>query len=113
MFEIHPVEHRTDEFRLPHFELLDRPLCNTAACHLGADNAADYLCRANGVVELPGTRIPEGEHVHGTGCALSTAIAAYLANGAELLEACQEAKRFVAELIGAPVRPGRGASAVV
>ncbi len=81
--------------------------------HLGAANAADYLCRANGVVELPGTRIPEGEHVHGTGCALSTAIAAYLANGAELLEACQEAKRFVAELIGAPVRPGRGASAVV
>lgn len=81
--------------------------------HLGADDAADYLCRANGVVEIPGVRIPEGEHVHGTGCALSTAIAAYLANGLELLEACAEAKRFVAELIGAPVRPGRGAAAVM
>jgi len=81
--------------------------------HLGADDATDYLCRATGVIAIPGARIPDGEHVHGTGCALSTAIAAYLANGAELLEACQEAKRFVAELIGAPVRPGRGAPAVV
>ncbi len=81
--------------------------------HLGAEDAADYLCRDNGVVELPGVRIPEGERVHGTGCALSTAIAAYLANGSELLEACTEAKRFVTELIGAPVRPGRGAAAVM
>lgn len=81
--------------------------------HLGAEDASDYLCRANGVVQLPGARIPDGEHVHGTGCALSTAIAAYLANGADLFEACTEAKRFVAELIGAPVRPGRGAAAVV
>jgi len=81
--------------------------------HLGAADSADYLCRASGVIELPGVRIPEGERVHGTGCALSTAIAAYLANGSELLEACQEAKRFVAELIGAPVSPGRGAKAVL
>ena len=81
--------------------------------HLGAEDSSDYLCRANGVVQIPGPRIPQGEQVHGTGCALSTAIAAYLANGAEMLEACQEAKRFVAELIGAPVRPGRGASAVM
>lgn len=81
--------------------------------HLGAEDANDYLCRANSVIELPGARIPEGQHVHGTGCALSTAIAAYLANGAELLEACTEAKQFVAELISAPVRPGRGSPAVM
>lgn len=81
--------------------------------HLGTVDAADYLCRPAGVIQLPGERIPGGEGVHGTGCALSTAIAAYLANGAELVEACLEAKRFVAELIGAPVKPGRGASAVV
>jgi hydroxymethylpyrimidine/phosphomethylpyrimidine kinase len=81
--------------------------------HLGGDVANDYLCRPTGVIEIPGDRIAGGEDVHGTGCALSTAIAAYLANGAELLEACQEAKRFVAELIGAPVTPGRGAAAVV
>lgn len=81
--------------------------------HLGTADAADYLCRASGVIALPGERIPGGEGVHGTGCALATAIAAYLANGSELVEACHEAKRFVAELIGAPVHPGRGAPAVV
>lgn len=81
--------------------------------HLGADDVADYLCRASGVIPIPGTRIAGGENVHGTGCSLSTAIAAYLANGADLVEACIEAKRFVAELIGAPVNPGRGASAVL
>jgi hydroxymethylpyrimidine kinase/phosphomethylpyrimidine kinase len=81
--------------------------------HLGGADATDYLCRTSGVIALPGTRIPEGEHIHGTGCALATAIAAYLANGSELLEACSEAKRFVAELIGAPVLPGRGAPAVL
>lgn len=81
--------------------------------HLDADDASDYLCTVGNVIAIPGPRVPGGEHVHGTGCALSTAIAAYLANGAELLEACQEAKRFVAELIGAPVHPGRGSPAVV
>jgi hydroxymethylpyrimidine/phosphomethylpyrimidine kinase len=81
--------------------------------HLGGPDSNDFLCRAAGVTELAGPRIEGGENVHGTGCALSTAIAAYLANGADLVEACQEAKRFVAELIGAPVTPGRGAAAVV
>ena len=53
------------------------------------------------------------EDVHGTGCALSSAIAAYLARGADLVEACREAKAFVAAQIAAAVRPGRGAPAVV
>jgi hydroxymethylpyrimidine kinase/phosphomethylpyrimidine kinase len=86
--------------------------------HLGGADASDYLCRTpapgrQAVIALPGERIAGGEHVHGTGCALSTAIAAFLANGADLVEACGEAKRFVAELIGAPATPGRGAPAVV
>ncbi len=81
--------------------------------HLGEDDASDYLCRPAGVIKIAGARIPKGENVHGTGCALSTAIAAYLANGSDLVEACHEAKRFVAELIGAPVSPGRGAPAVM
>jgi len=81
--------------------------------HLGTDSSIDYLCRPTGVLALPGDRIPGGEDVHGTGCALATAIAANLATGADLVEACHEAKRFVAELIAAPVSPGRGAAAVV
>jgi hydroxymethylpyrimidine/phosphomethylpyrimidine kinase len=51
--------------------------------------------------------------VHGTGCALSSAIATFLAHGLPLVEACRRAKRFVAERIADPVWPGRGAAAIV
>jgi hydroxymethylpyrimidine/phosphomethylpyrimidine kinase len=82
-----------------------------------ADESVDVLCRAHagggGIEILRGPRIPDGEHVHGTGCALSSAIAAHLARGAELVDACRAAKDFVAARIGAPVKPGRGAAAVV
>lgn len=60
-----------------------------------------------------GKRIAGGEDVHGTGCALSTAIATYLAHGHELALACERAKSWVAGQIAAPVRPGRGAAAVL
>jgi len=75
--------------------------------------SVDVLCRAGGVERLRGPRVPGGEHVHGTGCALSAAIATHLARGAELVEACRAAKAFVAARIAAPARPGRGAAAVV
>jgi hydroxymethylpyrimidine/phosphomethylpyrimidine kinase len=47
---------------------------------------------------LPGRRIP-GPPVHGTGCALSTAVAAGLALGRPLRKAVIEARRFVAKAI--------------
>ena len=47
---------------------------------------------------LPGRRIP-GPPVHGTGCALSTAVAAGLALGRPLREAVVESRRFVAKAI--------------
>jgi hydroxymethylpyrimidine/phosphomethylpyrimidine kinase len=82
-----------------------------------ADEAVDVLCHAptsgGGVELLRGPRLRGGEHVHGTGCALSSAIAAHLARGADLVEACREAKAFVAARIAAPARPGRGAAAIV
>jgi len=81
--------------------------------HLGGDESIDLLCRAGGVEQLRGPRTPGGEHVHGTGCALSSALAAHLARGDELIDACRAAKQFVAARIAAPVRPGRGAAAVV
>lgn len=79
----------------------------------GDNESVDLLCRAGGVEVLRGARIPGGEHVHGTGCALSSAIAVHLARGAELIEACRAAKAYVAARIAAPVRPGRGAAAIV
>ncbi len=71
------------------------------------------LCQPGGRAEvLHGQRI-EQDDVHGTGCALSTAIATHLALGMSLSDACAKAKAFVAERIAHPVRPGRGAPAVV
>ena len=81
--------------------------------HFEGPEAIDVVVHGDRRDELRGPRIPGGEHVHGTGCALATAIAAYLARGLALVEACREAKRFVAERIATPVRPGRGASAIV
>jgi hydroxymethylpyrimidine kinase/phosphomethylpyrimidine kinase len=75
--------------------------------------AIDVLCHAGKREMLGGPRLAGGEHVHGTGCALSSAIAAHLALGADLVEACRAAKAYVAARIAAPVWPGRGAAAVV
>jgi hydroxymethylpyrimidine/phosphomethylpyrimidine kinase len=81
--------------------------------HFVGDDAIDVLLAGSERTELRGKRIAGGEDVHGTGCALSSAIATYLAQGRELVEACQLAKQYVANLIEHPAHPGRGASAVL
>jgi hydroxymethylpyrimidine/phosphomethylpyrimidine kinase len=81
--------------------------------HLGSDESVDILVRDGGMEEIGGPRIPFGEDVHGTGCALATAIAAYLARDEDLSEACRAANMFVADRIARAVQPGRGAKAVV
>lgn len=81
--------------------------------HFTGDESIDVLVTATDRNELRGKRIEGGEHVHGTGCALASAIASYLAHGRELAEACQLAKQYVAVLIEKPAHPGRGASAIV
>lgn len=79
-----------------------------------ADEAVDILLHPNGArEELRGPRIRDGQHVHGTGCALSSAIAAYLATGRELAEACRLAKDYVHDRIANPAQPGRGAPSVL
>jgi hydroxymethylpyrimidine kinase/phosphomethylpyrimidine kinase len=57
---------------------------------------------------LAGERIDSGP-IHGTGCALSAAIAAELAKGAELSAAVQTAREFVAGAIARAHSPGKGA----
>lgn len=82
--------------------------------HLGGDTSVDTLLPHHGeeVLELTGPRIAGGEHVHGTGCALASAIAARLACGDALAEACASAKALVARRLATPVRVGRGALAM-
>jgi len=81
--------------------------------HLAGDESIDVVLTAHGREELRAPRIPSGEHVHGTGCALASAIAAHLAHGRDLAEACRLAKDYVRERIASPARPGRGAPAAV
>lgn len=80
--------------------------------HDTGDEIVDILVDGDAVELLAGPRLGD-EDVHGTGCALSTAIATQLAKGDELLAACHHAKAWVAARIAAPMRAGRGAPSVV
>lgn len=96
---------------------LDTPVLvkggHLSATDADADESIDMLCRAAGHELLRGPRVRGGEHIHGTGCALSSAIATHLARGSDLIDACRDAKAFVAARIAAPAQPGRGAPAIV
>lgn len=68
----------------------------------GADST-DYLIRADGVVPFAAKRI-ETMNTHGTGCSLSSAIAASLAKGEPLEAAVGQAKAYVSAAIAAAGR---------
>lgn len=76
----------------------------------GADSV-DLLIGQGEVVRLSARRIVT-ENIHGTGCTLSSAIAAGLARGRDLIAATQDAKAFVTAAIAAAdclqVGHGRG-----
>jgi len=78
--------------------------------HLAGEVVSDLLVTQNG--ELHWMRAPRihSANTHGTGCTLSSAIAAYLALGAPLLEAVQAARAYVRAALetGAKVRTGAG-----
>ncbi len=76
-----------------------------------ASDADDLLAIGGDAIELhwmKGERI-DGPPVHGTGCALASAIAAGLAHGRPLLEAVDEARAFVRDAISRAQPVGRGA----
>jgi hydroxymethylpyrimidine/phosphomethylpyrimidine kinase len=66
--------------------------------HGQGSESIDYLIRDSGTIALPATRIST-ENTHGTGCSLSSAIAAELAKGKELKTAVRNAKAFVSAAI--------------
>jgi hydroxymethylpyrimidine/phosphomethylpyrimidine kinase len=63
----------------------------------------DYLVTANGTIALPAPRLST-ENTHGTGCSLSSAIAAGLAKGEALETAVRNAKAFLTAAIAAADR---------
>ena len=78
--------------------------------HLAGDVVSDLLVMHNGEVHWMRAPRIHSANTHGTGCTLSSAIAAHLALGATLLAAVQAARAYVraALVSGAKVRTGSG-----
>jgi hydroxymethylpyrimidine/phosphomethylpyrimidine kinase len=68
--------------------------------HDTGPESADLLIDATGETRFTATRVATG-NTHGTGCTLSSAIAAGLARGLPLADAVREAKAYVTAAIGA------------
>ena len=77
--------------------------------HLKGDSMRDVLAFKGGTKTFEASRV-ETEDTHGTGCTLSSAIAAYLGHGYDLPRACESAKSFVTEALkhGHMLRVGKG-----
>jgi hydroxymethylpyrimidine/phosphomethylpyrimidine kinase len=79
--------------------------------HLEGNDSTDllYLSEENRLVRLKGERIATRNN-HGTGCTLSSAIAAYLAKGDEIEAAVEKAKQYISAAIqaGAAYAIGHG-----
>ena len=83
--------------------------------HLEGHSACvDVLDDGTATHEFSVPRITCPASTHGTGCTLSSAIAALMARGADLAQACAAGQVFVAESIrhGAALRVGHGAGPV-
>ena len=63
-----------------------------------ADDSVDLLIGQGEIVRLSAKRIVT-KNTHGTGCTLSSAIAAGLAQGCDVVTACQDAKAYVTAAI--------------
>ncbi len=68
--------------------------------HGTSTESVDLLVDGDGVTRLTAPRIAT-ENTHGTGCTLSSAIAAGLAKGRDLPTAAREAKRYITDAIAA------------
>ncbi|MCH5264449.1 MAG: bifunctional hydroxymethylpyrimidine kinase/phosphomethylpyrimidine kinase [Lachnospiraceae bacterium] len=71
------------------------------------DKADDVLCSSEGTVWFNGERI-ENPNTHGTGCTLSSAIAANLAKGMPLTKAVENAKAYLTGALSAMLDLGQG-----
>ncbi len=76
--------------------------------HLSGDEAVDILGTKEDVVMYSLPRVPRRRSVHGTGCALSSAITALLAQKVPLEDAVEMGKQFVTQAIAGARYIGRG-----
>lgn len=77
-----------------------------------SEELVDLFFDGERLVEIPGERHPDGA-AHGSGCTHSSALAAYLARGAEPLEAARRAREVASAAVGHGLRDiGSGAGPV-
>jgi hydroxymethylpyrimidine/phosphomethylpyrimidine kinase len=77
-----------------------------------AEDGADLLVEADGVVRIDGPRYAAGAS-HGSGCTHSSALAAFLARGKDLADAARWAREIASEAVGNGLREiGAGAGPV-
>jgi hydroxymethylpyrimidine/phosphomethylpyrimidine kinase len=77
-----------------------------------SEELVDLFFDGERLVEIPGDRHPDGA-AHGSGCTHSSALAAYLAHGAEPLEAARRAREIASAAVGRGLREiGGGAGPV-
>ncbi|MFW0717755.1 bifunctional hydroxymethylpyrimidine kinase/phosphomethylpyrimidine kinase [Pedobacter sp. N23S346] len=78
--------------------------------HLKGPNLVDVYLDQNGVHKSFKSMAIQTPNTHGTGCTLSSAIAAFVALGNDLQEAIEKAKQYVAQAIisGKDVKTGEG-----
>lgn len=79
--------------------------------HSAAEDAIDVFYDGQDFIEIAGPRFDTAD-THGTGCALSAAIAAHLARGDETLQAVRSAKEFISGAIRRGLRLGGGSGPV-
>jgi hydroxymethylpyrimidine/phosphomethylpyrimidine kinase len=72
-----------------------------------AGDAVDVFFDGSRIVELRAGHI-ETDNTHGSGCVFSAAIAAWLARGADPLQAAREAKTFITRAIASSLEIGHG-----
>ena len=80
--------------------------------HQTGDVVIDRLVDEHGEQEFSGPRVPGGEDVHGTGCALASCIAAQLARGNNLRDACRIATNYIRAKIANAQPLGKGARVI-
>ncbi|NVK33094.1 MAG: bifunctional hydroxymethylpyrimidine kinase/phosphomethylpyrimidine kinase [Rhodobacteraceae bacterium] len=68
--------------------------------HGDGQESSDLLARPEGMIWYSAPR-HDSQNTHGTGCTLSSAIAAHLAKGADMRDAVQVAKTYISEAIAA------------
>ena len=64
--------------------------------------SADILYSIEGITSFEAARLPSGHRLHGTGCTLSAAIAAFLARGSCLEDAVAQAKSYLTSAMTSP-----------